>query len=168
MSVGSYTLNLLPVSNDAASFYTSAQRSNENAGFDLYVPQEVVFQPGEKKLVSMQVKATVVRGGQSCTTCECGGCAPGADTVHYWMLPRSSISKTGLLLLNSVGVIDRTYRGELMAFLWNTKDTSVTVSKGDRLVQIVAPDMGWISQVAVVDSLDDTSRGAGGFGSTGA
>jgi dUTP pyrophosphatase len=167
MSASSYTLNLLPVTTDAAAFYTSADRSNDNAGFDLYVPQEVVFQAGEKKLVSMQVKATVVRGGQSCTTCECGGCAPGVDTVHYWMLPRSSISKTGLLLLNSVGVIDRTYRGELMAFLWNTKDTPVTVSKGDRLVQIVAPDMGWISQVAVVEELDSTARGAGGFGSTG-
>jgi dUTP pyrophosphatase len=167
MSAGSCTLNLLPVSSDAAAFYTSAERPNDNAGFDLYVPQEVVFQPGEKKLVSMQVKATVVRGGQSCTTCQCGGCQPPDDTVHYWMLPRSSISKTGLLLLNSVGVIDRTYRGELMAFLWNTKDTPVTVSKGDRLVQIVAPDMGWISQVAVVEELDSTVRGEGGFGSTG-
>lgn len=167
MSSATYTLNLLPTSPDAAAFYSSATRTNDNAGFDLFVPQETVFQPGEKKLVSMEVKATVVRGGQSCTTCQCGGCQPTEDTVHYWMLPRSSISKTGLLLLNSVGVIDRTYRGELMAFLWNTKDTPVTVSKGDRLVQIVAPDMGWMSQVSVVDSLDSTVRGSGGFGSTG-
>jgi dUTP pyrophosphatase len=167
MSVGSFTINLLPTTSDAASFYTSAERSNDNAGFDLYVPEEVVFQPGEKKLVSMQVKATVVRDGECCTTCQCNGCEPPSNTVHYWMLPRSSISKTGLLLLNSVGVIDRTYRGELMAFLWNTKDTPVTVSKGDRLVQIVAPDMGWISQVAVVEELDSTARGDGGFGSTG-
>lgn len=157
MSSATYTLNLLPTSPDTAPFYSSATRTNDNAGVDLFVPQETVFQPGEKKLVSMQVKATVVRGG----------CQPVEDTVHYWMLPRSSISKTGLLLLNSVGVIDRTYRGELMAFLWNTKDTPVTVSKGDRLVQIVAPDMGWMSQVSVVDSLDSTARGDGGFGSTG-
>jgi dUTP pyrophosphatase len=167
MSTATYTLSLLPTTAESRPFYSSSARSNENAGFDLYVPQEVVFQPGEKKLVSMQVVATVVRKGENCTTCECGGCVPGADTVHYWMLPRSSISKTGLLLLNSVGVIDRTYRGELMAFLWNTKDTPVTVSKGDRLVQIVAPDMGWISQVDVVAELDSTARGAGGFGSTG-
>jgi dUTP pyrophosphatase len=167
MSTATYTLNILPTSPESAAYYTTAERANENAGVDLYVPQEVVFQPGEKKLVSMQVKVTVVTGGQSCTTCQCGGCQPAEDTVHYWMLPRSSISKTGLLLLNSVGVIDRTYRGELMAFLWNTKDVPVTVSKGDRLVQIVAPDMGWISQVSVVESLDSTVRGEGGFGSNG-
>jgi dUTP pyrophosphatase len=147
-----YTLTLLPTTAESAAYYSSTARSNDNAGFDLFVPQEIVFQPGEKKLVSMQVKATL---------------AANEETVHYWMLPRSSISKTGLLLLNSVGVIDRTYRGELMAFLWNTKDTAVTVSKGDRLVQIVAPDMGWISQVSVVESLDSTVRGDGGFGSTG-
>jgi deoxyuridine 5'-triphosphate nucleotidohydrolase len=167
MSSASYTLNLLPTTADSAAYYTTASRTNDNAGVDLYVPQEVVFQPGEKKLVSMEVKATLVSGGQTCTTCECCGCAPQPETVHYWMLSRSSISKTGLLLLNSVGVIDRTYRGELMAFLWNTKDTPVTVLKGDRLVQIVAPDMGWISQVSVVEELDSTARGDGGFGSTG-
>jgi dUTP pyrophosphatase len=168
MTTVRYTLNLLPTNTEAAAYYTTGERTNDNAGFDLYVPQEVVFQPGEKKLVSMQVKATVVSSGQSCTTCVCDGCQPPDNTAHYWMLPRSSISKTGLLLLNSVGVIDRTYRGELMAFLWNTKDMPVTVSKGDRLVQIVAPDMGWISQVSVVESLDSTVRGEGGFGSTGA
>ena len=54
-----------------------------------------------------------------------------------------------------------------MAFLWNTTDKVVEVKKGDRLVQIVAPDMGHISQVSVVDSLDETERGEGGFGSSG-
>ena len=167
MSTATYTLNLLPTTPDSAGYYSTSARENENAGVDMYVPEETVFQPGEKKLVSMRVKATVIRGGQSCTTCQCEGCEQADNTVHYWMLPRSSISKTGLLLLNSVGVIDRTYRGEVMAFLWNTKDTPVTVSKGDRLVQIVAPDMGWISQVEVVEELDSTARGSGGFGSTG-
>jgi dUTP pyrophosphatase len=64
-------------------------------------------------------------------------------------------------------VIDASYRGELMAFLWNTKDTEVTVKKGDRLVQIVAPNMGHINTVNIVDSLDETERGDGGFGSSG-
>jgi dUTP pyrophosphatase len=149
-----YTLNLLP-SQDAKPFYVSnASRDNENAGYDLYVPAEVTFAPGQKILVTMGVKAVM-------------SFADSTETFHYWMLPRSSISKTGLMLCNSVGVIDRSYRGELMAYLWNTTDKPVTVKRGDRLVQIVAPDMGWISQTKVVDSLDETARGAGGFGSSG-
>jgi dUTP pyrophosphatase len=54
-----------------------------------------------------------------------------------------------------------------MAFLWNTTDKPVEVKKGDRLVQIVAPDMGNISRVRLVNSLDETVRGEGGFGSSG-
>jgi dUTP pyrophosphatase len=150
-----YTLQLLPVGDSAPAYYATAARDNENAGYDLYVPADVTFEPGQKMLVSMNVSAVLLsKEGLS-------------GPVHYWMLPRSSISKTGLILCNSVGVIDKSYRGELMAYLWNTKDVPVTVKKGDRLVQIVAPDMGWISQVEVVDSLDETARGAGGFGSSG-
>jgi dUTP pyrophosphatase len=149
----SYTLRILPVNDSSASFYKDCKLNNDNAGFDLFVPADTVFAPGEKKLVSMNVKATLTNDF-------------GA-TVHYWMLPRSSISKTGLMLCNSVGVIDRTYRGELMAFLWNTTETPVTVSKGSRLVQIVAPDMGRIREMMVVQELDQTERGEGGFGSTG-
>jgi dUTP pyrophosphatase len=148
-----YTLQLLPTSATAASFYTTSTRDNENAGYDLFVPADVTFEPGQKILVSMGVKATMLHYG--------------GDTCHYWMVPRSSISKTGLMLCNSVGVIDRSYRGELMAYLWNTKTTNVTVKKGERLVQILAPDMGWISQISLVESLGATRRGIGGFGSSG-
>ncbi len=148
-----YTLELLPTTPEAASFYSTTSRSTDNAGVDLFVPETTSFEPGEKKLVSMRVKArmTDILGNQ----------------VHYWMPPRSSISKTGLLLLNSIGVIDKTYRGELMAFLWNTTNKVVEVKKGDRLVQIVAPDMGDIIEAHVVESLDTTVRGEGGFGSSG-
>ncbi len=149
-----YTLELCCASESSTPFYTATEnRSDDNAGFDLYVPEEVVFAPGEKKLVSMKVRAKLVDAS--------------GNGKHYWMAPRSSISKTGLMLCNSMGVIDKTYRGELMAFLWNTKDVPVTVQKGDRLVQIVAPDMGHISQVHLVEELDKTERGEGGFGSTG-
>jgi dUTP pyrophosphatase len=152
-----YTLEVLPTTPEAASFYTYQERDNQNAGFDLFVPEETTFAPGEKKLVSMRVKVKMIINAYD----------KKKEAVHYWMPPRSSISKTGLMLCNSIGVIDSTYRGELMAFLWNTTDKEVTVKKGDRLVQIVAPDMGWIRHVNLVESLDDTVRGDGGFGSTG-
>lgn len=146
-----YTLQLLP-DDTSSPYYTTLKGSDQNAGFDLFVPADVTFLPNEKKLVSMNVKAVMLRSN---------------ETVHYWMLPRSSISKTGLMLCNSVGVIDRSYRGELMAYLWNTTDKPVIVSKGSRLVQIVPPDMGHLSYIQIVSELDHTSRGSGGFGSSG-
>ena len=152
-----YTLQLVPTEGSGADkFYADRELDDNNAGFDLYVPEDVTFEPDQKMLVSMRVKAVLLNSD--------------AKAVHYWMLPRSSISKTGLMLCNSVGVIDRSYRGELMAYLWNTKSVPVTVKKGDRLVQIVAPEMGWISRARVVDdaALGETVRGTGGFGSSGA
>jgi dUTPase len=85
---------------------------------------------------------------------------------HFWLLPRSSIYKSGLMMANSVGVIDKSYRGELKAPVWSMTGNS-TVNRGDRLFQIVAPDMGWIRTVKVVTSMPETGRGTGGFGSTG-
>jgi dUTP pyrophosphatase len=85
---------------------------------------------------------------------------------HYWLLPRSSIYKTGLIMANSVGVIDASYRGEVKAPVWSMTGTS-KVNKGDRLFQVVAPDMGWIRNIRIVESLPNTDRGEGGFGSTG-
>ena len=91
----------------------------------------------------------------------------GEALQNYWMVPRSSISKTGLIMLNSVGVIDKSYRGELMAYLWNSTKLPVEVKKGHRLFQIVARHMGDIVSATVVDKLPESSRGEGGFGSSG-
>jgi dUTP pyrophosphatase len=136
---------------DAAKYYTTTALNGDNAGFDVYVPTKLLFEPGEKKLVNMGVRAVLVDGDAF---------------KHYWMLPRSSISKTGLMMLNSVGVIDKTYRGELMGAVWSYNDT-VQIQKGTRLFQVLAPDMGWIKEVRIVESLSNTVRGEGGFGSTG-
>ncbi len=156
MGSSSYILHIVPTTDAAKTYYKSeVGRSDNNAGFDLHVPEEHVIQPGEKKLISMRLKAKMESIQHECRA------------VHYWMPPRSSISKTGLVLLNSIGVIDKTYRGELMAFVQNISDKPVTVNQGDRLVQIVAPDMGWIRNVCIVDELDLTERGEGGFGSSG-
>jgi dUTP pyrophosphatase len=69
-----------------------------------------------------------------------------------------------------MGVIDRTYRGELMAACMNyTTNNELFLQKGTRIVQVVAPDMGHIVEVRICDDneLDATLRGEGGFGSTG-
>ena len=81
-------------------------------------------------------------------------------------MPRSSISKTPIRLCNSVGLIDAGYRGEIMAAVDNIKQEDYTISVGQRLFQIVAMDGSPLS-FELVDELSSTSRGAGGFGSTG-
>ena len=144
-------LFLLP-NPEAATFYTTKTFNGENAGVDLFVPNDVFFAPGERKMVSMGVRAVMI---------------DWKNTANYWMLPRSSMSKTGLMMMNSVGVIDKSYRGELIAALWNTTTETVKVEKGQRLVQIVARDMDDIKSLTVVDNLPSSDRGEGGFGSTG-
>ena len=144
------TLCLLPVTGNTQ--YANVSASPENAGIDLYVPADVVFAPGERKFVGMGASAAIIEGDD---------CAP------FWLLPRSSLSKTGLMMMNSVGVIDKGYRGELIAALWNTLDKKVRVEKGTRLVQVVSRDMASFSKVMLVDALPLSLRGEGGFGSTG-
>ena len=83
------------------------------------------------------------------------------------ILPRSSIgTKTPLRLSNSVGLIDSGYRGELGVLFDNTSTGAVEIKKGDRIAQLlVMPSYRF--QPKVVESLEDSDRGEGGFGSTG-
>jgi len=81
-------------------------------------------------------------------------------------MPRSSIAKTPLRLSNSIGLIDSGYRGEIMAAVDNIKTEDYTVEPGQRLFQLVAMD-GASIHFELVDELSETTRGSGGFGSTG-
>jgi dUTP pyrophosphatase len=83
------------------------------------------------------------------------------------IFPRSSTgAKTSLRLSNSVGIIDSGYRGELGVLFDNTSTGAVEIKKGDRIAQLlVMPSYRF--QPKVVESLEDSDRGEGGFGSTG-
>ena len=94
-------------------------------------------------------------------------CDDTGTTVHYWLAPRSSIFKTGHIMANSLGVIDRTYRGPLKAPVVALKDGAPGFKAGERHFQILAPDMGYIKEVRKIDVLPEPLRGGGGFGSTG-
>lgn len=83
----------------------------------------------------------------------------------YMLVPRSSIVKTPLRLSNSIGIIDKSYRGELMAVVDNISDEDFNINYGQCLFQIVAFD-GNLPKFNLVDTLDETKRGDGGFGST--
>jgi dUTP pyrophosphatase len=119
-----------------------------DAGLDLFVPNEVTVRARETVPIHLQV------------ACEMEGQRP------YFLIPRSSISKTPLRMANSIGLIDGGYRGELIAFCDNISEEVYTVKAGQRLFQLVAMD-GSPLELEIVDELSETSRGEGGFGSTG-
>ena len=74
--------------------------------------------------------------------------------------------KHGIAPANCVGVIDSDYRGEIMVGLQNSSDTDYTVQPADRIAQLMITPVVQAT-VTMVDELDETQRGAGGFGSTG-
>lgn len=82
--------------------------------------------------------------------------------------PRSGLAiREGITMLNSPGTIDADYRGEVKLIVINHGQEKVVISRGDRVAQmVIAPVVK--ATITEVDDLSDTSRGAGGFGSTGA
>ena len=119
-----------------------------DAGLDLFIMEDVVIKAGETVPLKLQI---------SCET---------ASGQPYYLMPRSSISKTPLRMSNSIGLIDGGYRGEIIAMVDNIKAEDYAVSAGDRLFQLVAMN-GEAITFELVEALSDTSRGTGGFGSTG-
>jgi len=82
----------------------------------------------------------------------------------YMLIPRSSITKTPLRLANSIGIIDMSYRGELIAKVDNNSKQSFKLEAGKCYFQIIAFDGNLPSWK--LDNVDITDRGCGGFGST--
>ena len=91
---------------------------------------------------------------------------PGPDCVAL-VYARSGLSiKHGLCMANGVGVIDSDYRGELRVPMVNLSDAPYTVQPGERVAQLCIA-LVWQAAFVPADTLTDTARGAGGFGSTG-
>ena len=130
-----------------------------DAGIDLFANESYSIEYGEKVVVDF---------GIQCEMKEYSSNRVGTN-VGYFLYPRSSISKTPLIMLNSVGVIDAGYRGNIMMVVRHVSpnDECYHIKKGDRIAQLVAPSMFPIKLVATTEPLDKTSRGTGGFGSTG-
>lgn len=82
-----------------------------------------------------------------------------------YLIARSSLHKKGLMLANSIGVIDSDYRGELLIALFNFTDEEVSVCSGERVAQIMLVPVIHTTLVSVAE-LSETERGDGGFGST--
>ena len=105
-------------------------------------------------------EATPVKSGDA------KGFLASADYVAL-VFARSGLGiKQGVCLSNGVGVIDSDYRGEIAVGLVNLSDVSYTVQPGDRIAQLMVTPVVQ-PRVHLVPELDETERGAGGFGSTG-
>jgi dUTP pyrophosphatase len=121
-----------------------------DAGYDLYAIVDAEVAPGDRAMVGTGLAVAI------------------PDGYAGFVLPRSGLaSRQGLTLANAPGLIDAGYRGELICAVVNLdRDTPVRIRKGDRIAQLVIlpiPDLepGW------TDELPVSSRGEGGFGSTG-
>ncbi len=91
-----------------------------------------------------------------------------ADGYEGQVRPRSGLAiRNGLTVVNAPGTIDADYRGEVKVLLINLGTEPVTIESGMRIAQLVIAPVAR-ADVEEVDVLDDTDRGAGGFGSTGA
>lgn len=167
-----YVLELCPTP-EGVEYYKNlgGKRSNDNAGVDLYCVEDYKvsaefdvrrFPPVPVKLLNLGTRARMLK------VVQISDYEFKEEEVHYYLYPRSSIYKSGVMMANSVGVIDLSYRGVLMAPVTNLNEyTYPNVEKGNRLFQICAPDLGYVSEIRIVESLPETVRGAGGFGSTG-
>lgn len=120
-----------------------------SAGIDLRAAINTILQPGERRLIGTGIAIAI------------------PDGYEAQVRPRSGLAlKHGITVLNAPGTIDADYRGEIGVILHNAGDQPFGVKRGDRIAQLVfAPVVQ--AAFSVVADLDDTARGAGGFGSTG-
>ena len=109
---------------------------------------------------------TIPAGGRAVIPTGIAIALPSPDYVAL-IFARSGLGiKHGVAPANCVGVIDSDYRGEILVGLQNSGDEDYTIQPGDRIAQMMITPVVQ-AQVTLVDELDDTARGAGGFGSTG-
>lgn len=124
-----------------------------SAGMDVRaaVPdgEPMVLAPGERAMVPTGLSVAIPQG------------------YEIQVRPRSGLAaKHGLTCLNTPGTIDSDYRGEIKVILVNLGQETFTIQRGERIAQLVLAPVTRLAWQAV-DSLDETERGAGGFGSTG-
>ncbi|PIR39658.1 MAG: dUTP diphosphatase [Alphaproteobacteria bacterium CG11_big_fil_rev_8_21_14_0_20_39_49] len=125
--------------------------TEHSAGMDLQaaIAEDITLKPNQRAII------------------KCGISIALPDGYEAQIRPRSGLAyKSGITVLNAPGTIDADYRGEVGVILINLGEDSFTISRGDRIAQmIIAPYIK--ADLQVVTKLSETVRGAGGFGSTG-
>lgn len=123
------------------------RQTKDSAGYDLHSYADYVIPPNSKQLIDTGVAFTVPPG------------------TYGRIAPRSGLSCKGTDV--GAGVVDRDYTGEVKVLLFNLNtDKEITIKKDDRIAQLILTKIS-CCDVVEVESLESTSRGEGGFGSTG-
>ncbi|RDV07210.1 dUTP diphosphatase [Sphingorhabdus pulchriflava] len=135
--------------NNGAGLPLPVYASAGAAGMDICAAEAITLKPGKRAAVPTGFAFAIPHG------------------YEIQVRPRSGLAlKHGITCLNTPGTIDCDYRGEVKVILANLGEEEVSFERGDRIAQLVvaaAPQ----AKISEVDALDDTARGAGGFGSTG-
>ena len=126
-----------------------AYETPQSAGLDVRCTESITMNPGERVLAKTGLYVEIPAG------------------FEIQVRPRSGLAlKHGVTVLNTPGTIDSDYRGEIGVILMNHSSTVVEFNKGERIAQLVMARVERI-EWQITDSLSDTKRGLGGFGSTG-
>jgi len=119
-----------------------------SSGLDLYAREDCVIRPGDFKTIPTGISVEVPYG------------------MEGQVRPRSGLaSNSGVGILNSPGTIDSDYRGEIKVILFNFSSEDFNVKRGDRIAQLVITSVVQVD-LEEVESLEETDRNKGGFGST--
>lgn len=127
---------------------TPIRQHYTDAGLDLKIAEAVEIEPGEFKKVSVGIKTAINPG-------------------YFGLIaPRSGLGIRGIVLKNTVGIIDSDYRGEVFVTLYNIGDKVFKAAKGTRVAQLLVLPC-FFGDVQFVKEVPQTARGEKGFGSTG-
>jgi dUTP pyrophosphatase len=128
-----------------------AYATNGSSGMDIraFIPAPIVLQPLERTLIPTGLFIELTNGYEA------------------QIRPRSGLAiKQGITCLNTPGTIDADYRGEIKVILINLSNEPQTISDGDRIAQMVIQQVEQI-EWKLVENINETTRGVGGFGHTG-
>ena len=128
---------------------------DDDSGIDLLISDTIKTEKNKITKINHKVSCMMVKNTNGVE-----------KPVAFWLLPRSSISKTNYRMANSVGLIDSGYRGHLIAKVDNYISDG-EISKNTRMFQIANGDLENVKEICIVSELPDSKRGSGGFGSTG-
>ena len=129
---------------------TPAYAKPGDAGLDLYAAQDASIDPGCREIICTGIAIAIPEG------------------YAGFVQPRSGLAaREGLTIVNTPGLIDSGYRGEIKVIALNTDlENTIQIERGERIAQLVIQEVPVVT-IDVVDELDATERGEGGFGSTG-
>lgn len=129
---------------------TPSQANPGDAGFDLYAVKNQILKPFERAAINTGIALALPEG------------------VVGLVQPRSGLALNhGIAVLNSPGTIDSGYRGEIKVILINLNpQEDFAINEGDRVAQLIIQEF-LTARIELVDTLSDSDRGMGGFGSTG-